>query len=45
VAAVATPFSKNGGNLATTGSVSFQFKRMGVFRLNPEGIDADDLEL
>ena len=26
-------------------SVSFMFKRMGVFRLNPEGIDQDDLEL
>ena len=38
-------FNKHGGNLATTGSVAFQFKRMGVFRLNPEGIDADDLEL
>jgi YebC/PmpR family DNA-binding regulatory protein len=38
-------FAKDGGNLATTGSVSFQFKDMGVFRLNPEGIDHDDLEL
>ena len=37
--------SKNGGNLATTGSVSFQFKKMGVFRLDPAGIDQDDLEL
>ena len=31
--------------VATTGSVSFQFRRMGVFRLSPEGIDQDDLEL
>lgn len=38
-------FNKNGGNLATSGSVSFMFKKMGVFRLNPEGIDQDDLEL
>jgi len=45
VASVRNAFGKHGGNLATTGSVSFQFKRMGVFRLNPEGIDADDLEL
>ncbi len=45
VASVRNAFSKNGGNLATTGSVAFQFKRMGVFRLNPEGIDQDDLEL
>ncbi|MGB5102331.1 MAG: YebC/PmpR family DNA-binding transcriptional regulator [Steroidobacteraceae bacterium] len=45
VAGVRNVFNKNGGNLATTGSVAFQFKRMGVFRLNPEGIDQDDLEL
>lgn len=38
-------FSKYGGNLGTTGSVSFQFTAMGVFRLNPAGIDADSLEL
>jgi YebC/PmpR family DNA-binding regulatory protein len=38
-------FNKNGGNFATTGSVSFMFRRMGVFRLDPEGIDQDDLEL
>lgn len=38
-------FNRHGGNLATTGSVSFMFKKMGVFRLNPEGIDQDDLEL
>ena len=45
VAAVRNAFNKNGGNLATTGSVAFQFRRMGVFRLNPEGLDQDDLEL
>ncbi len=38
-------FNKWGGNMGATGSVSFQFKHMGVFRLNPEGIDQDDLEL
>ncbi|MFM7065242.1 MAG: YebC/PmpR family DNA-binding transcriptional regulator [Gammaproteobacteria bacterium] len=38
-------FSKNGGNLANSGSVSFLFRKMGVFRLAPEGIDQDDLEL
>ena len=38
-------FSKHNGNLGTSNSVSFQFKKMGVFRLNPEGIDQDDLEL
>src|SRR3954465_13109691 len=45
VAQVRSIFSKHGGNLATTGSVAFQFRKMGVFRLNPEGIDHDDLEL
>lgn len=45
VAQVRTLFSKAGGNLGTAGSVSFQFRKMGVFRLNPDGIDHDDLEL
>ncbi len=45
VASVRNIFSKHGGNLATSNSVSFLFKHMGVFRLNPEGIDQDDLEL
>ena len=45
VANVRNVFDNNGGNLATSGSVSFQFKKMGVFRLNPEGIVQDDLEL
>jgi len=45
VASVRNIFSKHGGNLATSNSVSFQFRKMGVFRLNPEGIDQDDLEL
>ncbi len=45
VAAVRNIVTKGGGNLATSGSVSFLFKKMGVFRLNPEGIDQDDLEL
>lgn len=45
VATVRNIFAKNGGNLASTGSVSFLFRKMGVFRLVPEGIDQDDLEL
>jgi YebC/PmpR family DNA-binding regulatory protein len=45
VASVRNVFSKHNGNLGTSNSVSFQFKKMGVFRLNPEGIDQDDLEL
>jgi YebC/PmpR family DNA-binding regulatory protein len=45
VAQVRTIFSKAGGNLGTAGSVAFQFRKMGVFRLKPDGIDQDDLEL
>jgi YebC/PmpR family DNA-binding regulatory protein len=45
VAAVRNIITKGGGNLATSGSVSFLFKKMGVFRLDPSGIDQDDLEL
>jgi YebC/PmpR family DNA-binding regulatory protein len=45
VAAVRNIITKGGGNLATSGSVSFMFRKMGVFRLSPEGIDQDDLEL
>ncbi len=45
VAGVRNIFSKHGGNLAATGSVSFMFRKMGVFRLDPAGIDQDDLEL
>ena len=45
VAAVRNVITKGGGNLATSGSVSFMFRKMGVFRLNPEGLDQDDLEL
>ena len=45
VANVRMHFNKGGGNLATTGSVSFMFERMGVFRLSPEGLDQDELEL
>ena len=45
VAQVRAIFSKGGGNLGTAGSVAFQFRKMGVFRLKPEGIDHDDLEL
>jgi YebC/PmpR family DNA-binding regulatory protein len=40
-----THFNKGGGNLANSGAVSFMFKKMGVFRLDPAGIDQDELEL
>ncbi len=45
VANVRAAFNKGGGNLGATGSVGFLFKRMGVFRLNPAGLDAEALEL
>lgn len=45
VAGVRNIFAKFGGNLASAGSVSFLFRRMGVFRLDPSGIDQDELEL
>jgi len=45
VANVRNIFSKNGGNLASNGAVSFMFRKLGVFRLDPAGIDHDDLEL
>jgi YebC/PmpR family DNA-binding regulatory protein len=45
VANVRSYFNKGNGALGNSGSVSFQFKKMGVFKLKPEGINADDLEL
>lgn len=45
VANVRMHFNKGGGNMGNTGSVAFMFNRMGVFRLDPEGIDAEELEL
>lgn len=38
-------FKEYGGNMGSTGSVSFMFKHMGVFHLSPEGINAEELEL
>ncbi|MFZ9208494.1 MAG: YebC/PmpR family DNA-binding transcriptional regulator [Sediminibacterium sp.] len=45
VANVKSHFNKGGGTMGNSGSVSFQFKKMGVFKLNPESIVMDDLEL
>ena len=45
VANVRHHFKAHGGNMGTTGSVAFMFQRQGVFRLSPQGIDRDDLEL
>jgi YebC/PmpR family DNA-binding regulatory protein len=44
VANVKSIFNKTGGTLGNSGSVSFQFKKMGVFKLKPEGINIDELE-
>ncbi len=45
VANVKSHFNKGGGTLGNSGSVSFQFKKMGVFKLKPEGVNMDDMEL
>jgi len=45
VANIRHAFKAHGGNMGTSGSVSFMFQKQGVFRLNPEGIDRDTLEL
>src|SRR3954471_10908255 len=45
VANVRHHFKQHGGNMGTTGSVAFMFQRQGVFRLSPEGSDAEALEL
>jgi YebC/PmpR family DNA-binding regulatory protein len=46
VASLRNIFMKGGGNLASSGSVSFLFKKMGVFRLDPAKVmDHDELEL
>lgn len=45
VANVRSHFKVCGGHLGNVGSVSFQFRRMGVFRLDAQGLDADALEL
>ncbi len=44
VANVKSIFTKGHGVLGNSGSVSFQFKKMGVFKLNPAGLDQDELE-
>jgi YebC/PmpR family DNA-binding regulatory protein len=45
VANVKSHFNKGHGALGNSGAVSFQFKKMGVFKLHPEGLNMDDLEL
>lgn len=45
VANIRSTFNKGGGALGTSGSVSFQFNKMGVFNLSPTGLDQETLEL
>ena len=45
VANVRLAFKDYDGNLGTTGSVGFLFKRMGEFRVSPAGLDLEALEL
>lgn len=44
VANVKSIFNKGDGALGNSGSVSFQFKKMGVFKLSPQGLNTEDLE-
>src|SRR5690606_10199325 len=45
VANLRAHFNKLNGNLGTSGSVSFQFKKGGVVKIKPDGIDQEELEL
>ncbi len=44
VANIKSHFNKGGGALGNSGSVAFQFKKMGVFKLKPEGLNSEELE-
>jgi YebC/PmpR family DNA-binding regulatory protein len=45
VANIKSHFNKGNGAMGTSGSVSFQFKKMGVFKLKNEGVNAEEMEL
>ncbi len=45
VANVKSHFTKSGGSMGNSGSVAFQFNKLGVFKLKPEGLNAEELEL
>ncbi len=38
-------FTKNGGNLGNSGSVAFQFEKVGSFKIKPGDFDEEELEL
>ena len=44
VANVKSHFTKGHGTMGNSGSVSFQFKKMGVFKLKPEGLNTEEME-
>jgi len=44
VANIKSHFNKGGGALGNSGSVAFQFKKMGSFKLKPEGLNTEELE-
>ena len=45
VANVRSHFNKGGGTPGNSGSVSFLFNHLGMFKLKPEGLNIEDLEL
>jgi YebC/PmpR family DNA-binding regulatory protein len=45
VANVKACFNKGGGAMGNSGSVSFQFKKMGVFKLPVAGLNTEELEM
>jgi YebC/PmpR family DNA-binding regulatory protein len=45
VANVRLHFSKNGGSMGNSGSVSFMFERKGVFKFDMDKLNLDELEL
>lgn len=45
VANVRTHFSKNGGNMGNSGSVSFMFEHKGIFKFDPAKLNLDEYEL
>ncbi|MBX2810548.1 MAG: YebC/PmpR family DNA-binding transcriptional regulator [Myxococcales bacterium] len=45
VANIRSHFKKGGGTMGSSGSVAFMFEQVGVFRLDPDGLDRESLEL
>ena len=45
IANIRLAFKKCDGSIGTSGSVNYMFEKMGVFKLDPEGLDLEELEL